>query len=1045
VAVKCPKCHFENPDDTLFCGKCGTQFPSPERIEVTETLETPKEELIRGTTLANRYEIIEELGKGGMGRVYRVEDTKLNQEVALKLIKPEIAKDKKTIERFRNELKLARNIRHKNVCGMFDLGEIEGAHFITMEYVRGEDLKSFIHRSGQLTIGTAIRISKQICDGLAEAHRLGVVHRDLKSNNIMIDKDGNVRIMDFGIARSLESKGITGAGVMIGTPEYMSPEQVEGKEVDQRSDIYSLGIILYEMVTGRVPFEGETPFTIGVKHKSEIARDPRELNTQIPQDLGRLVLKCLEKAKEKRYQNDAELHADLEKVEQGLPTTERVVAKQKPFTSREITVKFSLKKALVPALIVAGAAVIALALWRLWPRKEPAAAPKIKNSIAVISFENQTGDQSYNYLQKAIPNLLITSLEQRGVGYVATWERLRDLLKQMGKGDLEIIDADVGFELCRREGIQAIVLGSFVKAGEVFATDVKVLDVGTKKLLMSAGSRGKGVDSILENQIDQLTADISQGIALTTNTIPSGQVRVADVTTSSMEAYNYFLRGKEEYEKFYYESAQRFLEKAVELDPMFATAYLCLSDTFAGLNDGRAQREAIERAKEYSNKATEKERLYIEAVYVLYTKEDSAAYANLIEQLTRKYPKEKEFHLELAGSLETKDLPKAIEEYAKALELDPQYGVALNSLAIIYRGTEDYEKSLELFRRYAAVSPGDANPFDSMAWTYLRMGDLDRARAKFEEALEVKPDFYYSLKGLIYLWALKQDYPEAMRWAGQFISRIQSPGLRIEGLRCRALLQFWQGQIEGALKTLREADELAEKIPSKGNLVFGDFMRGCIRFERGESELARKYLQSCWDYEMRTYPLSRQVNKIIYAYELGLLEIQLGLIDSARSRSTDIKANLTKLGDNFTWDVSLYDELLSAEILLREGKTKAAIDLLVKMPQQRPPVAFGGGLFPVGYAFPSLKDILARAYQQNGETDKAIAEYERLVTFGPQNISRALIHPLNYYRLAKLYEQKGDKAKAGENYRRFLDLWKDADSGLPEVEIARKKLAGLRG
>jgi hypothetical protein len=191
VTIKCPKCHFENPADTLFCGKCGTQFPSPEKVEVTETLETHKEELIRGTTLANRYEIIEELGKGGMGRVYRVEDTKLNQEIALKLIKPEIARDKKTIERFRNELKVARNIRHKNVCGMFDLGEIEGAHFITMEYVRGEDLKSFIHRSKQLTIGTAIGISEQICDGLAEAHRLSVVHRDLKSNNIMIDKDGN--------------------------------------------------------------------------------------------------------------------------------------------------------------------------------------------------------------------------------------------------------------------------------------------------------------------------------------------------------------------------------------------------------------------------------------------------------------------------------------------------------------------------------------------------------------------------------------------------------------------------------------------------------------------------------------------------------------------------------------------------------------------------------------------------------------------------------------------------------------------------------------
>jgi serine/threonine-protein kinase len=204
MSIECPKCHSDNPDDTIYCGKCATPLKPTEDIPArTETIEAPREELTTGSTFAVRYQIIEELGKGGMGRVYKATDTKIKEKIALKLIKPEIAKDKKTIERFSNELRLARKIRHKNVCGMFDLGEEKGTHYITMEFVPGEDLRSSIRRFGQLPIGKSISITKQICEGLAEAHRLGVIHRDLKSSNIMIDKEGNVRIMDFELTRGL--------------------------------------------------------------------------------------------------------------------------------------------------------------------------------------------------------------------------------------------------------------------------------------------------------------------------------------------------------------------------------------------------------------------------------------------------------------------------------------------------------------------------------------------------------------------------------------------------------------------------------------------------------------------------------------------------------------------------------------------------------------------------------------------------------------------------------------------------------------------------
>lgn len=330
MANKCPECHFDNPADTKYCGKCGTKIRPSEDVSATrtKTFKILKEELTTGSTFAGRYRIVEELGKGGMGKVYKALDTEINEKVAIKLIKAEIASDEKTIERFRSELKFARKIRHKNVCQMYDLNKEEGAYYITMEYVSGENLKSFIRRAKRLDVGTAVSMARDVCEGLAEAHRLGVVHRDLKPQNIMIDNEGKVRIMDFGIARSLEAEGITAEGAMIGTPEYMSPEQVDGKAADSRSDIYSMGVILYEAVTGAVPFKGHTPFSIAVKHKTEVPQEPRKINPQVPESLSRIILKCMEKDKEMRYQKVEDLLADLNEVEREIPTRERVYPKR---------------------------------------------------------------------------------------------------------------------------------------------------------------------------------------------------------------------------------------------------------------------------------------------------------------------------------------------------------------------------------------------------------------------------------------------------------------------------------------------------------------------------------------------------------------------------------------------------------------------------------------------------------------------------------------------------------------------------------------------
>jgi eukaryotic-like serine/threonine-protein kinase len=389
-----------------------------------------------------------------MGRVYKVLDKETTEKVALKLIKPEISADKKTVERFRNELSTARKISHRNVCRMYDLGKESGNYFITMEYVPGEDLKSFIRRAAPLSTARTISIARQVCDGLSEAHHMGVVHRDLKPQNIMIDKQGNMRIMDFGIARSLQSKRITGEGVMIGTPDYMSPEQVEGKEVDLSSDIYSLGIILYEMVTGRVPFEGDTPFSIGLKHKSELPKDPKEFNPQLPDELSRVILKCLEKDKTLRYQSAEDIRSGLENIEAGLPSTEKITTQRRPLTSREITVSVGVIKFFVPTLILVAIVLIGLFFWHPRSRgKTTSLSYEGKPSLAVMYLENNTGDKALSHWRKGIADLLTTDLMQSKYIKVLGGDQLVNILKDLDQLEMESYSSEVLKKVAAQAGL----------------------------------------------------------------------------------------------------------------------------------------------------------------------------------------------------------------------------------------------------------------------------------------------------------------------------------------------------------------------------------------------------------------------------------------------------------------------------------------------------------------------------------------------------------------------------------------------------------------
>ncbi len=571
--MKCPQCHFENPEDTNYCGKCATPLPSSKEFPVsqTETLKTPVKELTTGSTFAGRYQIIEELGKGGMGKVFKVFDTKIKEKIALKLIKPEIASDKETIERFSNELRFARKIRHKNVCQMFDLGEAEGTHFITMEYVPGEDLKNMIRMSKSMSVGAAVNIARQVCEGLAEAHRLGVVHRDLKPGNIMIDREGDVRIMDFGVARTLKEKGVTGAGMTVGTPEYMSPEQVEGQEVDEKSDLYSLGIILYEMVTGRRPFEGHTALSVALKQKTEMPRNPRELNAQVPEALSRLILKCLEKDKRKRYQAAEEILAELVQVEKGIPTTEKAIPLGKALSSREITVKLNVKKILIPAVsfVAVVAAIVAFLLLR---KPGPSLDPKL---ILVSIFENQTGDKTLDPLGSVAAYEIAQGLSQTGImEVVPTMSVLQSS---------RVINAETGVPkgrdelraLAKETGAGTVVSGAYYLMDHELQFHATITDVVQRKLVRSLEPLKGRLDDKM-GLITELRQRIMGALAMHFTSAVMRELSLKARQPPVYEAYQEFLQGLGLFGVDYEQSIKHFA-RAVEFDPTFALPQLYIA------------------------------------------------------------------------------------------------------------------------------------------------------------------------------------------------------------------------------------------------------------------------------------------------------------------------------------------------------------------------------------------------------------------------------------------------------------------------------------
>ena len=1030
---RCPKCHADNLDDSRFCHKCATPLPPSEEVSVshTKTLETPVEDLTRGTTFAGRYEIIEELGKGGMGKVYRSFDKQLKEEVALKLIKPEIASDKKTLDRFSNELKIARKIVHKNVGRMYELMENKGVFFITMEYVPGQDLKGLIRQSGQLAMGTAISIAKQVCEGLAEAHKLGVIHRDLKPSNIMIDKEGNARIMDFGIARSLKAKGITGAGVMIGTPEYMSPEQVEAKETDQRSDIYSLGLILYEMVTGRVPFEGDTPLSIAVQHRSDIPKDPREINAQIPDDLSLLILRCLEKDKEKRYQSAGEVRSELTNIEKGIPTTERVVPERKPLTSKEITVTFSLKRLLIPAFIVATLVIAVVIILQLLPKKETVPVPSDKPSLAVMYFKNNTGDVKLDHLRTMLSDLLIADLSQSTYIRVLSGDKLYGILSELNQLEGKTYSTSVLKQVASKGGVDYILQGTYAKAGDKIRINVMLQDIKTEEHIGSEGVEGEGEESIF-SMVDDLTRKIKANLKLSVEQI-AGDIdkEVGKITTSSPEALKLFNEGMRFRYNADYRQSLRFVERAIALDPEFALAYRTMAENYMSIGYSDFGKKFIQKALELTDRVSERE-LYL--IMGGFYSQSELTYDKAIEaynKLLELYPEDEN------GCYGLGEVYNNIEEWDKALELIE--GILKNkvknvilyySLAKAYIGKGMYEKSIDVSEDFIKNFQDNSLMRRDIAQNYLSQGKYENALAEVEKAFFLNPPIYspYRVKGSIY--HLQGDFIKAEEQYKKLLD-LEEKAANMDGVLYLGNLHLSRGRFDQSIimferyiELTKDLGEIEEEMEGYSRLAYSYLISG-------NAEEALRECNKAWSGYVEADVLSGQIFAL---YTKGLIHLDMKKMDEAEITADELKELIEK-GMNRK-KIRFYYHLMGMIELKRENFSKAienfkkAISLL---PFQR-------------YLGPHALFIqfLASAYYKSRDLEKAREEYERTLSLTSGRLSYGDIYAKSFYMLGKIYEQQDDKAKAIEHYEKFLDLWKDADPGIAEVEDARKRVAGLK-